>query len=316
VSAALVSARHVVGIKLSSAAALDSMRIVAVCDALMMGLALIDRHLQMRALQAKTLEVSLANAQQNLVLHERSAAWRNVTSWPLIWPMRAAALADATHDLRQAIHALRMTLQQVKEDGAIDATAQRTVDGSFKYLEELVEGHLAAAASIDESKTEAREVRSAQSELRGAQALPVRMVLDNVRDMFIDDAGTKGLHLHVRDCSAHIIADPIALMRVLSHLVSNAVKYTHSGRIVVGCRRREDRLLIEVHDSGPGMEAQELERLMQRHQRVADNSECVEGYGLGLAIVTEIATNSGWGFACRCGVGSGTVASTSVPRMR
>lgn len=91
VSAALVSARHVVGIKLSSAAALDSMRIVAVCDALMMGLALIDRHLQMRALQAKTLEVSLANAQQNLVLHERSAAWRNVTSWPLIWPMRAAA---------------------------------------------------------------------------------------------------------------------------------------------------------------------------------------------------------------------------------
>lgn len=114
-------------------------------------------------------------------------------------------------------------------------------------------------------------------------------------------------------CSLSVRSDRRLVRRVLQNLVSNAVKYTVSGRVVVGCRRRGDTLRFQVHDTGPGIQLSKQKLIFQEFHRLDDNGSSAKGLGLGLSIVERIAQMLGRPIDLKSTPGSGSVFSLTVP---
>jgi signal transduction histidine kinase len=127
--------------------------------------------------------------------------------------------------------------------------------------------------------------------------------------MFEAEAREKGLGFRTMPSSHRVGADPIALMRIVSNLVSNAVKYTGTGSVLLGCRRNGDRVRIEVHDTGAGMSPDEVDRVLRPYQKGETG-----GTGLGLAVVARLAREQGFAFDVISTPGRGSAFSVSVPR--
>lgn len=258
------------GLPLPRSVALDALRVVAVFEALMMATAIIDRYQLLRRAYTRSLRDA------NRALAEQAALQARLTE--LDGRHQAAIrrgdrrLAEAAHDLRQPIHALRMTIEGMEAGHA--AERRDAIERSFAYLEGLVEGQLKAAPPAPAQAT--------------ADA-----VLSNLRDMFGADAAAKGMDLRVAPCSAPLHADPLRVMRILSNLVSNAVKYAGKGRILVGARRVPGGLRLEVHDEGPGLDPAAFARARAPGARLLADAQDPGGHGLGLSIVDQLAAQAG-----------------------
>jgi signal transduction histidine kinase len=115
-------------------------------------------------------------------------------------------------------------------------------------------------------------------------------------------------------CSAWIRSDPLLLSRMIRNLVENALRYTETGRILVGCRRRGRHLRIEVHDTGVGIPegrlAEVFEEFVQIGNRERDGDK---GLGLGLAIVRRLAQLLQHPLDVRSRLGQGSTFAVDVP---
>lgn len=313
-SAVMVSGRHLFDVDLPRELALDGMRMAIVFDALMMGLALLDRYAQDRAAQRRALQENLAITQRNLDMHGRLS--RLELRYGLardLAEQRGRRLADTTHDLRQPLHALRLTVQGLVDKGSVDPPAAGTIEQSFEYVEALVEQAL-DLSTLDEPAANGGEPETHAPESSGATvSLPVDEMLRNLQEMFRDDAATKGLRLRRVPCAARVAVDPLTVMRILSNLVANAVKYTDVGRILIGCRRRGERLSIEVHDTGPGLSEDEFAQAMARSVQLSNGHESASGHGLGLSIVAELTARHGIPLRHSGRPGAGTCVAIEVP---
>src|SRR5258706_5582582 len=139
-------------------------------------------------------------------------------------------------------------------------------------------------AILDISRFDAGTVKPERSHFR------VNNVLDRLRTSFAQQAAERNLNLHVVRSSAVVESDQILLYRVLANIVSNALRYTERGRVLVGCRRRAGCLVIEVWDTGPGIPEDELggifRELSQLGKPAGDHGP---GLCLGLATVDRTA---------------------------
>ncbi|GAB4197849.1 MAG: hypothetical protein Tsb002_32340 [Wenzhouxiangellaceae bacterium] len=189
-------------------------------------------------------------------------------------------LAAASHDLLQPLNAARLFTSVLTQSAADlpqeSAGLVQRVDHSLSAVEELL------SALLDISRLDQGAMRP---ELK---TLPVATLLNKVRQQFSELAQRRGLRLRVRDHEALIHSDAKLLLRVLFNLVSNALRYTREGGVLVACRRRGERLLIGVWDTGPGIPEHEQSRIFQEFQRL-DKDGDAPGLGLGLAICDRIA---------------------------
>jgi two-component system, sensor histidine kinase LadS len=103
------------------------------------------------------------------------------------------------------------------------------------------------------------------------------------------------------------------LMRVVANLVSNAIKYTREGRILIGLRRSGSGHRIEVHDTGPGLSGAAFEQALVRNQRLERDRSAAEGSGLGLAVVKEIAEANDWAITSCVGRRTGASIRVELP---
>jgi CheY-like chemotaxis protein len=125
-------------------------------------------------------------------------------------------------------------------------------------------------------------------------------------------AAHKGLQLRAVRCSASVRSDPALLERMLKNLVTNAIRYTERGKIVVGCRRTPGgRLRLEVLDSGIGIDTHEQERIFDEYYQVAGIN--AQGLGLGLPIVKSLSELLGHSLSVRSAVGRGSAFSIELP---
>jgi CheY-like chemotaxis protein len=139
--------------------------------------------------------------------------------------------------------------------------------------------------------------------------LLTRMALE-----FAAPARQKGLTLHVAPCSAVIRSDRDLLERILRNLLSNAVRYTSNGRILLGCRRQGDQLRIEVWDTGPGIPSDQLDIIFEEFYRGNTSSTSdAAGFGLGLSIVDRLSRLLNHSLTVRSNEGKGSVFAISVP---
>jgi two-component system CheB/CheR fusion protein len=138
-------------------------------------------------------------------------------------------------------------------------------------------------------------------------------LLDRLRDEFTYHAQAQRLALRVVPCSLSIRSDPRLLEQMIRNLLSNALKYTKHGKVLLGCRRREGMLSIEIWDTGVGIPAEELEAIFDEYHQL-DNAarERSRGLGLGLAIVKRLGDLLGHRVRVRSQPGKGSVFSIEV----
>ena len=214
-------------------------------------------------------------------------------------------LAAASHDLRQPLHALGLFVAQLRSTtGANERTyVVDRVDAAVATMNELFN------ALLDISKLDAGVLSPKLSDF------PVAQLLRRIETTFAEPAREKGLSLRVSLCDAWVRTDFILLERILLNLVSNAVRYTSHGGIVVGCRKRDGWLRIEVWDTGSGIPADQRQKIFGEFYRLSETRQGA-GLGLGLAIVDRLCGLLGHPIELRSRVGKGSRFAISVPSVQ
>jgi signal transduction histidine kinase len=215
-------------------------------------------------------------------------------------------LAAASHDLRQPLHALGLFVAQLH--GRMRANERMRivtrVDAALSAMNELFN------ALLDISKLDAGVLTPNITEF------PVAKLLDRVDTTFTGAAREKGLSLRVISSSAWVRSDFILLERIVFNLVSNAVRYTSSGGVVVGCRKRGVSLRIEVWDTGPGVPQDQQQNIFGEFYRLgAPGGDGHSGLGLGLAIVDRLCRLLDHSVRLTSILGKGSCFSVAVPRV-
>lgn len=215
-------------------------------------------------------------------------------------------LAAASHDLRQPLHALGLFVAQLQR--RMNAAERKQligrIDAALSAMNELFN------ALLDISKLDAGVLTP------NVTSFPVAQLLKRVETTFAGAAREKGLSLRVIPNSAWVRSDLILLERIVLNLVSNALRYTNKGCVLIGCRLHGDRLRIEVWDTGIGVPHDQQKNIFGEFYRLGDPSgERRAGLGLGLAIVDRLGRLLDHPIRVASSVGKGSCFSVSVPRI-
>ncbi|MEM1378857.1 MAG: sensor histidine kinase, partial [Pseudomonadota bacterium] len=277
-------------------------RIMLMVEGLVFSLAIFARTQAMRSEHNTTLLARIRLGEEKLQLSEalRSAEQSYQKATDLASRDREA-FASAAHDIRQPLTSLRMALMKL---GARDAKTAAQVSDSFDYLDQLVASNLDRVATRPDMHHQVADHQPAEIE-----AFSLTVVTNNVQSMFDAEARAKGLQLRVVPNTAEISANPVDLLRVVSNLVSNAIKYTDAGGVLLTSINDGDGVRIVVADTGIGMDDHEIAHLMQPFQQANDT----DGYGLGLSVVRRISREHGYALQLRSKLDKGTIASIMVP---
>ncbi|HKC42806.1 MAG TPA: hybrid sensor histidine kinase/response regulator, partial [Burkholderiales bacterium] len=212
--------------------------------------------------------------------------------------------AAASHDLRQPLHAMGLfaaaLAEKVRDPEVVDVV--NSINASVDALETLFN------ELLDISKIDAGIVKASPSDFA------VQSVFDRLRMDLEPEAFEKELRLRFVPSRAFARSDPILVERILRNLVSNAIRYTRRGGIVVGCRRRRGALSLEVWDTGIGIPPEQQARIFDEFYQVANpERDRKKGLGLGLAIVQRLSGLLGSTVTVASRPGHGSVFRVAVP---
>jgi len=216
-------------------------------------------------------------------------------------------LAAASHDLLQPINAARLftnsLIDQPAPQQARDGKLLQKIDSSLVSADKLLR------ALLDISKL---DTGTLTPEIRHFK------IDDLIQDLRIELgplAKRKGLDIIFAPCSASISTDKTLLRSIVQNLLSNAIRYTQQGKILLGCRRQGERITIQVYDTGTGISESDINDIFNEFHRLqnpADDDK--EGLGLGLAITKRLAEILDHPLRVSSTPGHGSVFSITVPR--
>ena len=219
--------------------------------------------------------------------------------------------AAASHDLRQPLHALGLFAEALRSRSHDEQAVHlvNSINSSVDALEGLF-SELLDITKIDTGGVEPH-----------AKHFALADVFRKIKLHFEPTAFEKGLDLRLRGDRHHAFADPILVERVLRNLVSNAIRYTVDGTVLVSARRRGDKVLLQVWDTGVGIREPDQERIFEEFYQVHDQAVALDphqrkGLGLGLAIVKRLADLMQAPLGLRSRPGHGTVFTLEVPAGR
>ena len=215
--------------------------------------------------------------------------------------------AAASHDLRQPLHAVGLFAEALRNKSRDEEVIQlvNSINSSVDALEGLF-SELLDITKIDTGAVESKPQNFSLKEIFARQRLH-----------YEPTAFEKGLELKFRGEQHFAYADPVLVDRILRNLISNAIRYTNDGGVLVSCRQRGDKLLLQVWDSGIGIRESEQARIFEEFYQVHPDQPLPphqrKGLGLGLAIVRRLADLMDTPLTVRSRPGHGTVFSLVVP---
>lgn len=218
--------------------------------------------------------------------------------------------AAASHDLRQPLHAMGLFAEALRNKSR-DEEVIKLVN-SINSSVDALEGLFSELLDITKIDTGAVDVVP--------QNFGMREMFARLRLHYEPTAFEKGLQLKLRGEQWFAYADPVLVERILRNLISNAIRYTEDGGVLVSCRQRGDRLMLQVWDSGAGIAESEQARIFEEFYQIQPDQPVPahhrKGLGLGLAIVRRLADLMGTPLSLRSRVGHGTVFTLTVPMGR
>jgi len=212
-------------------------------------------------------------------------------------------LAAASHDILQPLNAARLYVTSLieRQGGGNDAQLVGNIDASLDAVEEIF------GALLDISRLDTGAMKPEITSFRMDE------LLRQLEVEFTPLAQERGLRLRFMPCSLAVESDRRLLRRLLQNLISNAIKYTPRGRVLVGCRRRRRRLRIDVYDTGLGIPSSKKRAIFQEFHRLDQGAKVARGLGLGLSIVERIARVLDYKIGVVSTVGRGSHFSVEAP---
>ena len=249
-----------------------------------------------RRVRERTEELTLLNGALERAKGEADAA--NIS--------KTRFLAAASHDILQPLNAARLYVTSLSERrrGHDDTRLIDNVDASLEAVEEIL------GALLDISRLDTGTMRPEFANFR------IDELMRQIELEFAPLTLAKGLELKFMRCSLAVRADRRLLRRLVQNLVSNAVKYTPAGRVLVGCRRRGQALRIDVYDTGVGIPEDKLRDVFLEFHRLDQGAKIARGLGLGLSIVERVARVLGGTIEVRSRLGRGSHFAVTVPLSR
>jgi signal transduction histidine kinase len=215
-------------------------------------------------------------------------------------------LAAASHDLRQPLQSLGLFVTTL----GMKTSSPQTQDIVVKINQSVEALERMFTDLLDISRLDAGSIALER------RRFPVQQVFDRLAVGFLPLAQQKGLRLVIRATPEWTESDPIMFERILRNLVSNAIRYTERGGVLVACRRRGRRLWIQVWDTGIGIPESEHEKIFEEFYQLGNpERDRRKGSGLGLGIVRRLAALLGERLTLRSVVGRGTVFALRTGRV-
>ncbi len=212
-------------------------------------------------------------------------------------------LAAASHDLRQPLHAINLFLDSLG----------RRVNGTEPI--ELVENIRLALASLNEMFGQLLDI----SRLEAGAVLPeprdveIERIMNVITPLASRLAAERGLEFRVRSCRAVVRTDSLLCERILRNLVTNAIRYTRQGGVLIGCRKRGGTLRLEVWDTGRGIPPERLGEVFSEFHRIEEDGDDHRGLGLGLTIVRRLTDLLGHRLTVASRLDRGSVFALELP---
>jgi signal transduction histidine kinase/CheY-like chemotaxis protein len=212
-------------------------------------------------------------------------------------------LAAASHDILQPLNAARLYVTSLveRQNGGEDSRLVENIDDSLEAIEEIL------GALLDISRLDAGAMTTSISSFKMAD------LMRSLEIEFAPIARAKGLELAFVPCSLPVESDRSLLRRLLQNFISNAIKYTPRGRVLVGCRRHGQSLRIGVYDTGVGIPVMKRGEIFKEFHRLEQGARIARGLGLGLSIVERLARVLNHGIAIDANASGGSVFSVTVP---
>lgn len=214
----------------------------------------------------------------------------------------------ASHDLRQPLHAMGLFAEALR---------QRTHDPEVAHLVNSINASVDALEGLFSELLDITRIDAGGVQVN-PQPVEIGDILRKLRLHFEPTAFEKGLALRLRGGQRVVHADPLLVERILRNLVSNAIRYTNDGTVLVAARARGDRVLLQVWDTGLGIKPEEQAKIFEEFYQVPNTPAVAphqrKGLGLGLAIVKRLADLMGAPLTLRSTAGKGSVFSLLLPR--
>jgi signal transduction histidine kinase len=213
-------------------------------------------------------------------------------------------LAAASHDLRQPFQAMALYLA-ILENSNIEAAAQKAVAGlgtAISAGQDLLNALL--HISTLEAGVTAPDV----------DVVSLEKLFPSMTTEFCESANMRGISLRYVATTAQVKTDPVLFRRMLRNLLSNALKYTHSGKVLLGCRRSGGNIRVEVWDTGQGVPIERQDEIWEEFAQLNNpERDKSRGLGLGLAIVAKTGKLLGHPVGLRSRPGKGSVFFVTLP---
>jgi signal transduction histidine kinase/CheY-like chemotaxis protein len=214
-------------------------------------------------------------------------------------------LAAASHDLRQPLHALVLYIGALQLEKNTDARA-RLLSQMEKASHEL-NALLNSLFDISRFDNDVVEV--------SMQPVKLQEVIEDLALEFSDLAHRLNRPLQIRSCDAWVAADLLLLHRILRGLVSNALKHSQKGRVLLGFRYKPEQVRCEVWDSGVGIAPVDQAKIFEEFYQVENsNRNRAHGLGLGLALIKRMCISMNYPFGLHSWPGKGSVFWFEMPR--
>ncbi len=242
----------------------------------------------------RTAELTAVNEELGKARHEAETANLGKTRF----------LASAGHDISQPLNAARIYTSSLVERTADEEHEHHDmalkIDSALSSVESII------GAVLDISRLDAGALTASPT------VFSMNEFLDRLRNDFQPAASKKELELVVMPSSAVVETDRALLMRLSQNLISNAIKYTNCGKVLVGVRRSEPDLLLCVYDTGIGIPEKKMKSIFNEFERLSEGAVIASGLGLGLSIVDRISKVLSSEVKVRSVPGKGTAFTVSL----